>query len=556
MNYLEVCRKASTSEPLAERALAGIVGVLTGRLPQFELEYPCHSANEQRWFLMTVLPINPGSWAGVVITHMNITARKVAEEALRDSEESFRTIVTTAQGGLWAADGERRTRFVNPRMAELLGVTPAEMAGKPVADYCLPEDLGRLRERFAANLSGRAEEFEWRFRHRDGHTVPVLATTAPLRDRDGRIIGSLGGFVDLTERKAAEDRQRVLMLELAHRGKNLLAVISSIASFMFDNAVSVGAAREAFLGRLQALSRTYGNLTDEVFSGAPLDEIVSSGLDLFAARASCSGPKVVLTARAAQTFSLIVHELATNSVKYGALSVAAGSLKICWSVLGAGDERRLSFSWTETGGPPAVEPECKGFGTTIISTIAAHQYECEPKLSFGAEGFSYALEAPLGNFGTAIEEFSVRAKLCTDVLRALYDAWTSQSVPKGYLPIFSRFDRSQFDGCGCVTVARITSTGTVRFIEVGHTLTHGLNRPVPRAELIIAKASGLADAFRRCARDGQPYYEHMRYDLSEGSPVTFERLLVPFTSAGASRVTHVAGIAICSGAVKADELVM
>jgi hypothetical protein len=142
------------------------------------------------------------------------------------------------------------------------------------------------------------------------------------------------------------------------------------------------------------------------------------------------------------------------------------------------------------------------------------------------------------------------------VLRALYDAWTSQSVPKGYLPIFSRFDRSQFDGSGCVTVARITSTGTVRFIEVGNTLTHGLDRPVPAAELIIGKASGLADAFRRCARDGQPYYEHVRYDLSEGSPVTFERLLVPFTSAGASRVTHVAGIAICSGAVKADELVM
>jgi len=555
-NYLEICRKAANTDPLAERALAGIVGVLTGRLPQFELEYPCHSPSEQRWFLMTVLPIDSGSWNGVVITHINITARRAAEEALRDSEETFRTIVTTAQGGLWAADGEKRTKFVNPRMAELLGVSPSSMLGKPVADYCLPEDLGRLRERFAANLGGRDEEFEWRFRHSEGHTVPVLASTAPLKDRDGKTIGSLGAFVDLTERKAAEDRQRVLMLELAHRGKNLLAVVGSIASLTFDYAVSVDQVREAFLGRLQALSRTYGNLTDEVFSGAPLDEIVSSGLDLFAARAKYSGPKVMLTARAAQTFALIVHELATNSAKYGALSVSDGCLKIDWNVFGADDERRLSFSWTETGGPPAAEPERKGFGTTIISTIAAHQYDCEPKLSFGAAGFSYAFDAPLENFGTVIENTSIRAKLCADVLRALYDAWTSQSVQNGQLPTFARFDRSQFAGSGCVTVARITSTGAIRFIEVGHTLTHALGRAVPKVELAVGNASGFVEAYRRCARDGQPYYENLRYDLNEADPVTFERLLVPFSSTGASRVTHVAGIAICSGAVKSDELVM
>ena len=138
----------------------------------------------------------------------DVTERRAAQVALAESEERFRRVIETAHEGIWLVDAQGGTLFVNDRMASLLGTTRDEMQGKPVLDYCFPEDLDAARERIGNNLAGRREQFEFRFRKSDGSALPVLAASTPLHDGDGRVIGAVGMFSDLTERKRAEEKLR------------------------------------------------------------------------------------------------------------------------------------------------------------------------------------------------------------------------------------------------------------------------------------------------------------------------------------------------------------
>lgn len=138
----------------------------------------------------------------------DITERKTAEAALAESEARFRGVIETAHEGIWLVDRDARSMFANQRMAELLGTSREQMEGRSVPDYCFAEDLEATRTRIGNNLNGSAEQFEFRFRRADGSALPVLAATAPLRDGTGNIIGAVGMFSDLTERKEAEEKLR------------------------------------------------------------------------------------------------------------------------------------------------------------------------------------------------------------------------------------------------------------------------------------------------------------------------------------------------------------
>ncbi|WP_205478951.1 PAS domain S-box protein [Sphingomonas arenae] len=138
----------------------------------------------------------------------DISTRKATEAALAESEARFRGVIETAHEGIWLVDREARTLFANQRMADLLGTTREEMQQRSVPDYSFAEDLEDTRQRIGNNLSGNPEQFEFRFRRTDGTPLPVLAATAPLRDGEGNIVGAVGMFSDLTERKQAEEKLR------------------------------------------------------------------------------------------------------------------------------------------------------------------------------------------------------------------------------------------------------------------------------------------------------------------------------------------------------------
>ncbi|HXW71806.1 MAG TPA: PAS domain S-box protein [Methylocella sp.] len=341
----------------------------------------------------------PERMAGV---NFDITERKEAEEALRASEELFRTITATAQEGIWAIDLQARTIFANPRMAELLRTTPEEMVSKPVSAFCFPEDLPEAEARIAANLAGERSEFEFRFRRADGTSIEVLAATAPLKKGPaGEIIGGLGGFLDLAERKAAEEHQLFLMRELSHRSKNLLAIIQAIASQTARSATTLADFQERFGQRLRGIAASNDLLINQNWKSAPLEKLIRHQTAPFAgkdrSRLRTEGPDVRLTPAAAQALGLALHELATNSVKYGALSKDRGKVTVSWSIGEDFKGRRLRLSWREEGGPPVTEPVKKGFGTAVIEQMVAHSLQGDVMLSFDPAGLRWNLAMPLSH---------------------------------------------------------------------------------------------------------------------------------------------------------------
>jgi two-component sensor histidine kinase len=218
---------------------------------------------------------------------------------------------------------------------------------------------------------------------------------SPIKDATGQVIGASKIARDITERKEAEQRQQFLTNELAHRSKNLLTVIQSIASRTLSGRQSLAEAREVLTRRIQALGRSQSVLVTTGFEGAPVAELIRLELEAFSERVKAVGADVKLNPRAAQTFALVLHELATNAIKHGALSQPAGQVAIQWSVEGAGAEARFKFHWQERDGPAVVSPTHQGFGRVVLERAVAHDFAASPAIRFAPEGLSYEIDAPL-----------------------------------------------------------------------------------------------------------------------------------------------------------------
>lgn len=185
-----------------------------------------------------------------------------------------------------------------------------------------------------------------------------------------------------------ERRQALLMRELAHRGKNLLQVIQSIARRSLCGERTLDEAREVFIGRLGALATTYSTLTEEQPESVPLTSIIAAGLRFHGERINVRGPVIVIPARKAQTLALVIHELATNAAKYGALSVSSGRVEVSWGIA----DHQFSLKWSEIDGPPAQPPRETGFGSIIITSVIGSELNCEPILEYRQSGFQYRLD--------------------------------------------------------------------------------------------------------------------------------------------------------------------
>jgi PAS domain S-box-containing protein len=489
-----------------------------------------------------------GTIEGVVLLTEDVTERKEAENALRVSEARFRSVYEHAPAGIAMAGLDGKFAGCNGACASMLGYSEDELRRLALHDLIHPEDRAASLDGIEQLVRGEIPLFETvcRCLRKNGDVLWAEKTVSRLDDADGKPSNILMLLADRTERQRATERQRLLMRELAHRGKNLLAVVQSIANRTLLNAPSLHEARDAFEGRLQALARIYGSLTDEAFEGAKLDAIVAAELELFSERSTIQGPKIMLSAKVAQTFALIVHELATNAVKYGAFSVQGGRVEVTWNAGGAADGDRLHFEWAEKGGPTAFPPSQLGFGSTLISAVAGEEFGCAPELSYNPAGFCYRFHAPLAAMGAVIEEAPVRRKLKSEALIALYDAWEGTRDPASGLADFARFDRGRFAAAGELCVAEIGPDGGISYIEASEPVSAQINRALREGEPGLAEAGGLVQAFRRCGASAQPCHESLRFDFGAGDEVSFEKLLLPYSANGV-RVTHIVGIALFHG---------
>src|SRR5262249_3574445 len=216
--------------------------------------------------------------------------------------------------------------------------------------------LARLR------CGERIEHFETVRRRKDGQLVDISLTVSPIHSADGRVIGASKIGRDITERKRAQAQQKLLLGEIMHRVKNTLATVQAIATQTLRRAPA--RERSAFTARLHALSKAHDLLTSDNWDQAPVRGIVKSALTPFQQqRFTLDGPDLWLNASKSRHMTLAMHDLAPNSVKYGALPTGTGHVHLQWKMLTG---RRLKLCWREDGGPTVTRPKRKGFGSILI----------------------------------------------------------------------------------------------------------------------------------------------------------------------------------------------
>lgn len=217
---------------------------------------------------------------------------------------------------------------------------------------------------------------------------------SPIRDEAGRILGMMDTVMETTGKMLAERNSRLLNAELAHRMKNTLAMIAAIASQTFRSAETLQEAQSVLSERIATLGEAHSILTQSSWSSAPIRAVVEGALaphrgGLGSIR--IAGPPLQLPADLAMTLALAINELATNAVKYGALSTEAGEVSIDWSTGRPQSEDAFRFEWRERGGPAVVKPRRQGFGSRLVERVMAQKFHGEVDLDYRPEGLRYLL---------------------------------------------------------------------------------------------------------------------------------------------------------------------
>jgi len=276
----------------------------------------------------------------------------------------------------------------------IFGVDPAnfEVTSKNVQALLHPDDVDELRKAIAEFTKGaRSYEAEFRINRPDGEVRWCVGTAAATIDGNGRVVRVSGVTVDITERKRAEERQSLLTREVDHRAKNALALAQSIVRL--TRADSVKTFVDAVEGRINALARVHTILSLSSWQGAQIGKLIDEELAPYsrAGQIRLSGAEVRLQPATAQTLALALHELVTNSAKYGALSVLSGQLSITWDV----EDDMLALAWEETGGPRVQTPTSRGFGTRSLMASVETQLGGQALFDWRAEGLICRLRVPL-----------------------------------------------------------------------------------------------------------------------------------------------------------------
>lgn len=275
-----------------------------------------------------------------------------------------------------------------------------------------PDDREEAERRLLGAVANGAIDYhdEYRIiRPNDGRIRWINSRAKIERDEDGKPLRFIGAHIDVTERREAEEalkesgkRQRLLVNELNHRVKNTLAAIIGIAHQTFRNAPTARDGLNAFMARVVALSQAHDVLTKESWTGADLRDVVQQGVAPFRSgtglRIRTEGPPTRLTPKQALAVAMLIHELGTNAVKYGALSVASGVVLITWRVA-EGEE--LSFRWEERDGPPVRAPEREGFGMRLIKQGLGSDLRGAVSVSYPETGLVCVATAALANGETA-----------------------------------------------------------------------------------------------------------------------------------------------------------
>lgn len=321
---------------------------------------------------------------------------------LMESERQYRGMIDALPTAVYTTDAKGFITHFNPAAQELAGRTPALGADQwcvssklyhPDGNPLALDDAPMVR----VLQTGRAlREAELVVEQPNGKRIPVITYPTPTMDAAGTVIGGINVLIDVTERKRADDQIRLLMREVNHRSKNMLAVVTAIARQTITNN-SVDFMR-TFSERVNALAASHDLLVKNEWRGIKIEDLVRAQLahfeDLIDRRIVLDGPSARATVTAAQGIGMVVHELATNAAKHGALSAEGGCIDIRWKIESCNQDNRFSMEWIEREGPPVSEPKRRGFGSTVVKSMIELSLGGDVELDYAPSGLRWRLNCP------------------------------------------------------------------------------------------------------------------------------------------------------------------
>jgi PAS domain S-box-containing protein len=334
----------------------------------------------------------------------DVTERKRMQDQLRASERQMRELLEALPAAVYTTDSAGRITFYNQACIEFAGREPQLGTdhwcvtwrlhwpdGRPMRHDECPMAIALKEARPVRGGEAIAER-------PDGTMVPFMAFPTPIRDADGSVSGAINMLIDITSRKEAEARQKVLIDELNHRVKNTLATVQSLAGQTARHSVSMAEFSESFEGRLIALARAHDLLTKRHWTGVQLEGLLQDIMAPFAhseTRVRISGPPVDLNSRAALSLTMALNELMTNASKYGSLAQADGRISISWALRGEGGGALLDIEWIEQDGPEVIPPRRRSFGMRLMERCVERDLDGELDLQFDPSGVRSKMTFPL-----------------------------------------------------------------------------------------------------------------------------------------------------------------
>ena len=358
----------------------------------------------ERPFAFRIAPLSVELAEGAVLELLDLSGETGTSRALRESEQRLRLAVEATSIGIWDVDATRGTRRWSPEFSAILGLPVTFEGDAGVFESLIhPDDrepvLALYRSAYEPGADGTYNA-EFRIRRADtGEVRWVSATGRVTFGADGRALRGVGTLDDITERREAEEHQRLILRELNHRVKNNLAVVQAIVSQTMRMSPRPAEAFGRIQARLMALSRTHDFLNKSDWGGVSLAGLLQGELaphtSLDPERIVLGGQTVVLDSTLALSLGLVFHELATNAVKFGALSAETGRLQVRWALTGDGDTPTLQIDWIESRGPPVRPPRRRGFGSRLIEGSVTGRLGGSVEMDFARDGLRCRLTFPL-----------------------------------------------------------------------------------------------------------------------------------------------------------------
>lgn len=318
-----------------------------------------------------------GSPSRLLGINIDVTFVRTADSERNKANTLLRTFFDSLPGAAYVKDAEGRILLGNPGFAAAIGKPSENFLGKTDIEFLNDEKHARTIVEHDRELlrEGISRQFEEDIVLPDGQLSHWLSVKTPFTDADGRIEGLIGISLDITERLKAETRVRFLADEVDHRAKNLMGVVQAMVRL--TKAADILSFKTALGGRIQALARAHNQLAASRWEGVDLVTLVNDELAPFtrimADQIHVSGPSVKLEPGVSQAMTMVLHELATNAARFGALSVESGELTVAWKLTESGTQTLLELLWTETGGPAVASTVEPGFGSVTIRGSIEHQ---------------------------------------------------------------------------------------------------------------------------------------------------------------------------------------